>query len=418
MDTGKTLTQLNNLIRHCQNTPFYRDRLPLVPLQSLEDFRCIPLMTKEDLCNNSPFGMICVPETQLFQYHESFGTTGTPFSVWLTQEDYETNAAELSDWGVCFHSRDIVMVRFPYSISAIAHTITTTAQLRGSCVIPAGARSKVSPFPRMVNMLQKLKVTVLACLPLQVLLIAETAELMGFDPKKDFPDLRAICTAGETLAPGRRKTLEGIWNVPVFDNYGMTEFGAAVVDCRYQQPHPQEDYFYFEILREDLTSIAEPGETGYLVITTLRRRGTPLVRYLTGDLARLIPGNCACGAKFSLEVRGRAQDIIKLKNRHLDLWEVEELVARLPCCRFWVAAPNHGTLDIIVEEEQAGETVNPELLKSLERAFDITLSVTVVPRGTLYDREELLSIGVVGKPQYIYTAREMLERKYLKSVRV
>lgn len=418
MDTGKTLIQLNNLIRHCQNAPFYRSRLPLVPLQSLEDFRCIPLMTKEDLRNNSPFGMICVPETELFQYHESFGTTGAPISVWLTREDYETNAAELSDWGVGFHSHDIVMVRFPYSISAIAHTVTTTAQLRGACVIPAGARSKVSPFPRVVNLLLKLKVTVLACLPLQALLIAETAELMGFDPKKDFPDLRAICTAGETLAPGRRKTIESIWNVPVFDNYGMTEIGAAVVDCQYQQPHPLEDYFYFEILREDLTTITEPGETGYLVITTLKRRGIPLVRYLTGDLARWIPGNCLCGAKVSLEVRGRAKDIVTFENRTLDLWEVEELVSQLPCRRFWVAAPNDGRLDIIAEEERVEDSVTPEVLKSLESAFDIRLSVTVVPKGTLYDREELLSIGVVGKPQYIYTAQERLEQKYLKSVRV
>jgi phenylacetate-CoA ligase len=419
MDPKKTLAQLNSVVQHCRNAPFYYNRLPGEPLQSLEQFRNIPFITKEDLRLHSPYGLLCVPRTELFQYHESFGTTGAPVSVWLTWEDYRINAEELSGWGVNFDCNDIVMVRFPYSISAIAHTVTTAAQMRGACVVPVGARSKVSPFPRVINLLQKLKVTVLACLPLQALLIAETAELMGLCPGKDFPDLRAICTAGETLAPGRRKTLEDIWGVPVFDNYGLTEVGAAVVDCRYQRPHPLDDYFYFEILREDLKTVTEYGETGFLAITTLKRQGMPLVRYLTGDLARRIHGRCPCGAEVSLEIRGRAQHIIKLKDRTLDLWDIENLVSQLPCKRFWIAAPDNEQIKIIVEEETMAEAVTfIRAREAIEKNLGIKLSVALVPKGTLYDREELLAIGEVGKPQYIYTAQEMAEQKYVKSARV
>jgi phenylacetate-CoA ligase len=72
----------------------------------------------------------------------------------------------------------------------------------------------------------------------------------------------------------------------------------------------------------------------------------------------------------------------------------------------------------VVEEEKPGTPVALELLTRLEKAFQIKLAVTVVPPGTLYDREDLLSVGVVGKPQYIYTAEDLARQKYLKSVRV
>ncbi|HBF40148.1 MAG TPA: CoF synthetase, partial [Firmicutes bacterium] len=303
------------------------------------------------------------------------------------------------------------------AISNIAHLVTAAAHLCQSCVVPAGARSTVSPFPRVVSLLRKLKVTVLACLPIQALLIAETAELMGFDPKVDFPDLRSLCTAGEPLSPAKRKVLTGIWGVPVYDNYGMTEIGAAVVDCEYGRPHPLEDYFLFEILQDDLKNHAEPGETGFLVVTTLRRNGTPMIRYLTGDRARLTEEECSCGNIRKLEIHGRIEHTIMVESRRFDLWDLEEIVFQLPCRRFWAVGPVPGGLHFVIENESDSE-VSPELLRELEETYEVKIQVTVVPKGTLYDRDELLSIGVVGKPQYIYTAQEMAEQKYLKSARI
>lgn len=413
-----TLAALNQVINRCRKAPFYRDRLPRLPLRSVEEFSSIPLTTKEDLRRNSPFGLLCVAPDRLYQYHESYGTTGTPVSVWLTRQDLRLNAEALQHWGVNFHPGDLVLNRFPYAISAIAHTVSDAVKLRGACVLPASSRSLVSPFTRVVKLLQKLRVTVLAGLPLQALLIAETAGLMGLDPKVDFPALRALCTAGELLSPGRRQTLEEIWGVPVFDNYGTTEIGVAIVDCQWQRAHPCEDQCYLEILREDLSTPAQEGETGLLVVNTLQREATPLLRYLTGDRARLIREECTCGRNTVLEVRGRTDYLVTVGNRRVDLWDLEELVSRLPCRRFWVAAPCGSGLELVVEEESPGQTVPAELLAQLEQEYQMKLSVTVVSKGTLYDRQELLAVGVVGKPQYLYTPAEMAAQKYLKSVRV
>lgn len=417
MNPQEKLEVLNQVLENCKASPFYKDRLPSQPLRSLEGLKGIPLTRKEELRKCSPFDLLCVPRRELYQYHETFGTTGTPIPTWFTREDLRNNAKEVTKCGVDLNENDIVLIRFPYAISAIAHMFHAAAQLKHACVIPASARSSVSPFPRVVDLMQKLQVTILACLPLQVVLVAETAELLGLNPHKDFPHLRAICTAGETLSPARRKLLENIWGVPVFDIYGMAEIGTAVVDCEFGHPHPLEDYFIFELLGEDLKTEVKPGELGYLVVTTLKKRATPMIRYLTGDVARVMGRECACGYNYSLEILGRRDDKISVGNRVLDRWALEEIVANFPCQRFWVVGPAPGGLHFVVEQEQTGDIIGPELINKLENRYKMKIHAELVPKGTLYDRSELLSVGVVGKPLYIYSAEEMEKKAYLKSLR-
>lgn len=417
MEPQIRLAVLNQVLQYSKASPFYQERIPDLPLRSLEELNNIPLTTKEDLRNNSPFGLLCVPRRELMQYHETFGTTGTPASTWFTREDLLENARRLSALGVNFNEDDTVLVRFPYAISAVAHTIHTAAQIKGASVIPASARSLVSPFPRVVNLMQKLEVTVLACLPLQAVLIAETAGMLGFKPGRDFPHLRALCTAGEPLPPGRRRLLEGIWGVPVFDNFGMTEIGAAVLDCAFGSPHPLKDDFIFEILDEDLKTRVKPGETGSLVITSLKKKATPVIRYLTGDRARVVETECACGEGLSIEIRGRREDIIYLCGQAFDLWDLDDMASHFPCRRFWVAGPTPGGLHFVVEEEKTGGSVDPGIIKTLEDKYNMKFSVDVVPQGTLYDRSDLLNVGVVGKPRYIYSALEMEQKTYIRTAR-
>lgn len=418
MDQQDKVEALNQVLANARVSPFYRGRIPDRPLRSLEELGQIPLTTKQDLRSQSPFDLMCVPRSEIYQYHETFGTTGIPVPIWFTRDDLRNNAREITRCGVGLNEDDIVLVRFPYAISAVAHMFHAAAQLKGACVIPASARSTVSPFPRVVNMLRQLEVTVLACLPLQVVLLAETAGLLGLDPGRDFPHLRAICTGGEPLSPARRSLLESIWRVPVFDIYGMAEIGTAVVDCEFRTPHPLEDYFIFELLGEDLRTPVKNGEPGHLVITTLKKRATPFVRYLTGDLARVVEKECPCGKDLSLEVHGRREDTITAGSRSFDRWDLEEIVSHLPYRRFWVVGQMPGGLHFVVEEEGDGGAIGPEPVTGLEERYRMKIRVEVVPQGTLYDRSDLLSVGVVGKPQYLYSEAEMKQKKYLKSCKM
>lgn len=417
MKEDEKLAALNNTLVLCKKSSFYRNRLP-VKLNSLAELKEIPVTTKEDLRKNSPFGLVCVPGKELYQYHESFGTTGTPVSSWLTKEDLRTNGRQINSGGIYFSKDDTVLVRFPYAISSIAHYVHTAAQLKGACVIPASSRTTVSPFPRIIELMQKLKVTVLAGLPLQALLLAETAEMLGLDPAQDFPKLRAIFVAGETLTESKRKLLADIWNVQIINNYGMTEVGSMLTDCEFCRLHPSEEYYIFEIVRDDLKTKVKPGEIGNLVVTTLVKKATPVMRFLTGDRAKTVSEECACGQEVSIEIHGREQDAMKIGKRVLDLWDLDEIVSHLPCRRFWVVGPRNKGVLFVVEEEQEDTHISMELIRHLEKKYKLPIEIEIVPRGTIYERRKLLEAGEAGKPRYIYSAQEIKRKAYLRATRL
>ncbi|MGE5557563.1 MAG: phenylacetate--CoA ligase family protein [Bacillota bacterium] len=412
MNSGEMkLKLLNRTLKRCEKSEFYRGRPGGKSLKSLDDLKGIPLTTKDDLRNNSPYGLICAPRRALVQYHESFGTTGVPVSIWLTREDLRRNAKIISYWGVGFNADDTVLIRYPYAISGVAHMVHAGAQRKKACVIPASSRTAVCPFPRIVSLMRKLGVTVLAGLPLQALLIAETAELMGYRPGKDFPMLRALCTAGEPLSPWRRKLLEDIWGVPVFDNYGLTETGPLALDCEFGHLHPLEDDYIFEILRDDFQTPSAENECGYLVITTLCREGTPLLRYLTGDLVRMVEQDCPCGSRLTMEVHGRSEQRISAGPAILDIWDLDEIVSFLPYRRFWIAAPAQDGIKIVLEEEPESGPLHYKKADSLETRFGVRVHLEIVPKGTLFNRSKLLETAIIGKPAYIVSPEELAEKK-------
>jgi phenylacetate-CoA ligase len=148
-----------------------------------------------------------------------------------------------------------------------------------------------------------------------------------------------------------------------------------------------------------------------MVVTSLTRRATPMIRCLTGDRVRRLEQPCACGRSTALEVRGRADETLWIGGRPLDLWALEEIVSRLPSRRFWRVTPSHDGLHFVVEREREEDRIAPGLLEELERAHGARLRVDLVPKGALYDRKEQLSFGLVGKPVYIDTTPALAERR-------
>jgi phenylacetate-CoA ligase len=215
------LDRLRKTVARASHSIYYGPRLAGLQVDTLEDLRRLPLTPKEDARAASPLGLLAVESDRLFQYHESYGTTGTPTSSWLTRDDFQNYATQINHTAANLNSSDRLLVRFPYAISVPAHIVTHAAHNRGACVIPVSSRTAISPYMRVIDLLGKLQATVICCLPMEAIWLAETAQQMGKDPANDFPHLRGFLVAGELLSDARRSRIADLWHAEIYNLYGL-----------------------------------------------------------------------------------------------------------------------------------------------------------------------------------------------------
>lgn len=401
------LNRLNKTLHKCRNSQLYRQKHSGYPLQieNLEEIVRFPLTTKDELRTSAPLGTLAVPGKQVTEYHESFGTTGEPISVWLTASDFAQWTEQIEQCAIDFRPSDTVLVRFPYAISDPAHIVQSAAKKRGACVVPVSSRTVVSPHTRVIKLLLKLKATVIGCLPLEAILLAETAKLMGYDPARDFPHLRGFCVAGEMLTDSRKKLIEKLWNTRVYNMYGTTENGNIAADCAEGRLHAAEDHFLLEVLDPVTYKPVSPGERGILTVTTLTLEACPLVRYVTGDIVSLLPAkSCTCGRNGRiLQHLGRFDDRLKIDGEIIIPGDLHEAILQTPgdlISSLWMVGVTGYGLVVRVESE------HPDADVSIAEAFlsdrlNVSVKVDLVPVGGMFDRNKLLEVSPVIKPKYV-----------------
>lgn len=384
------LKKLNETLTQSRKSHFNKNRIPDKKIASIEEFRNLPFTTKDDIINNSPNSFICVPKKELYQYHDTFSFSGGSSVSWFTKSELIDCAKRINSGGIGFNEDDRVLIRFPYTLSTTAHFTHIAVQMKNACVIPTSSRNNITPFTRIVYMMKKLDVTVLATMPIQALLIAETAQMMGYNLKSDFKALRAIYTAGEALTPSKRKLIEGMWGVPIYDYFSTKEVGPVMIECEHRNTHPLDENFIFEVLDEDLNKEVEAGKTGILAITTLNKKATPLIRYLTGDRAKMIYKECSCGRKVSMEIEGRKRDSVVIQDREFDIWILEEMISYLPVNGMWLSVPYKNGIKFIIEKHEDDDEITEEMIKWLEENYRVPVFIDYVEKGSLHSRYESL----------------------------
>ncbi len=290
---------------------FYFDKRKqlIADIQSKSDIdRLAILITKKDLRNNYPFKFSTMPKKRIYQYHESFGTTGRPSSSPLTKKDLFGYIEQILLSPVNFNDKDTVLIRYPYAISVPAHIFHRAAQNRNSTVIACSSRSFITPHKRVLELLKSLCVSVFCSLPAEAILLAECAKKLKYDLSKDFPCLRAICTAGEMLTPEMKKYIEKIWNVDVYNFYGSTEAGNIAYSCKYGNLHLADKYFQVNVIGHSTNFANQNTRLGNLIITTLCKQALPLLKYDTEDLASInYKHQCLCEIKSPvIDLKGRS----------------------------------------------------------------------------------------------------------------
>jgi len=314
------LERLKKIIDYVyRNNRFYRDRLKEVKLdsskiKSLKDIEKIPFLTKQDLRGFYPFGLVCTEIDDIIEVHASSGTTGKPVVGPYTRNDVELWAEVMarSLWANGLRKRDIMQNAYGYGLFTGAHGFEKGAQKIGAVVITISSGNT----KRQITVMKDFGTTALVCTPSYSMYMAETAELMGLDPLKDFK-LRIGCFGAESWSEEMRSNVEKRWGIVAHEHYGLTEIiGPGIVsECKYKKLHINADHFYPEVINPDTGETLPMGEEGELVFTTLTKEAFPALRFRTRDLAILYEGECECGRTLPIQsrIKGRSDDMMKVK---------------------------------------------------------------------------------------------------------
>jgi phenylacetate-CoA ligase len=280
-------------------------------IQDLEDLRRLPFTTSEDLREGYPFPLLCVPFEKVVRIHASSGTTGKRKVLCYTQKD-------IDDWthffARCYEmaqltQEDRVQIAVGYGVWTAGISFQMGCEAFGAMAVPAGPGN----LDMQCEFLMDFQSTVMCCTASMGLLVAEEVHRRNI---KDKINLKKMIFGSERSSDAMRKRISDLLGVAhLFDIPGMTElYGPGTgLDCMYHQGiHYWADYYILEILDPETLQPVPAGETGEMVVTTLKKEAVPLIRYRTRDLTRLIPGQCPCGSVLPRHDRllGRSDDMI------------------------------------------------------------------------------------------------------------
>ncbi|MGG4340440.1 hypothetical protein [Paenibacillus lautus] len=113
----------------------------------------------------------------------------------------------------------------------------------------------------------------------------------------EFNNLKVIETNGSYISDQEKKNYEEIFGCRIANNYGCREIWAIAYDCPHGYLHINDKAILFELVDEHGREITNPNEVGYVVLTSLKLRSMPFIRYKIGDLAYYLSGECSCGNK-------------------------------------------------------------------------------------------------------------------------
>jgi len=318
-----------------ENVPFYRNKfkeLKIKPtdIKTLEDIRKLPLTTKDDLRNNSPFGMMVTPLDNCIELHASSGTTGVPITVCYTPNDIdvwsEVMARCLSMSGLT--KKDIFQNPIPYGTFTGAFGFHYGAQKVGALVIPSG----MGQSERQLKLMDYYDTTFISGVASYAMRLSQVAQEIDVDLEK--LKVRNGLFGAEMFTPGLKKRIMNAWNMDVHDIYGLTEMcGPGVsTDCdQHDGLHLWEDHFLIEVLDPITLEPVEPEEEGEIVLTTLTKEGMPLLRYRTRDIAKIYDQEvCDCGRTHvkHTTIKGRSDDMIIIRGTNIYPGQIESVLMK------------------------------------------------------------------------------------------
>lgn len=414
------LERLQALVKRVyQKIPFYKesfDKAGINPedIKSLADLTKLPFTVKQDMRDAYPFGLFAVPRKDVVRVHCSSGTTGTATVVGYTQKDLE-------NWGDCFARAlygagcgpdSTLQIAYGYGLFTGGLGAHNGGERAGCTVLPMSTGNT----KRQVRLMKDFDVDCLCCTPSYALNIAEVAQEEGYDIH-EFP-IHAGILGAEPCSEATRAEIEQKMGIQVYDIYGLSEVMGPGVACECEKQHGLhvcEDQFIIEILDPKTLQPVPDGEWGEVVFTTLCKECSPLVRYRTRDISRILVGECECGRTFRRmdRIAGRTDDMMILRGVNVFPSQIEEEIVSFPeiAPQYQLILTTKGTLDhaelrvetvpeFPFDEIRRLEKLKNDLQKALKENLQIAVDVKIVEPKTI-ERAE-------GKAKRIIDMRENL----------
>ena len=337
-------------------------------LKSVTDLARFPFTVKSDLRNNYPFNLFAVPRAQVNRIHASSGTTGQPTVVGYTKADLamwdEVMARSLRAAGL--RSGDLLHNAYGYGLFTGGLGVHGGAEKMGLTVVPiSGGMTE-----RQVRLIEDFQATGITVTPSYMLSILDEYRRQGLDPMKS--PLKVGIFGAEPWTNAMREEVEQSFDMHAVDIYGLSEVLGPGVSCECVETkdglHIWEDHFYPEVI-DPQTGLALPdGELGELVFTSLSKEASPIIRYRTRDLTRLLPGTARSMRRME-KVTGRSDDMIILRGVNVFPTQIEEQLLKVPglAAHFQIELIKKGPMDhmiVHVEGTAPAATILTKLIKS------------------------------------------------------
>jgi phenylacetate-CoA ligase len=368
--------RLQSLVRKAYNgNPFYRGKMDAAGvkpthIKDISDIVKLPFITKAEMRDVYPYGLLSCDVNNIAEIHTSSGTTGKPVVDAYTKKDLEiwseVMARTLASGGTT--AKDRVQNAYGYGLFTGGLGVHYGARKIGAMVIPiSGGNTK-----RQLQIMHDFGTTVLACTPSYSLYIAEA----GKEEKIDFSKLplRSGFFGAEPWSENMRKEIEEKLHLKAFDIYGLTEIigpGVAAECERQDLLHVYEDHFFPEIIDPGTGEALPDGEKGELVITTLSKEGTPVVRYRTRDITYLDHSKCGCG-RTSVRMHrilGRTDDMLIIRGVNVFPSQIEEVLLRMEGVepQYQLVVERRDNLDYLEVQVEVSDAIFSDEIKNLER---------------------------------------------------
>ena len=314
------------------NVPYYRKKMEekgLTPedIRGVDDLHKLPFVTKDDLRQAYPYGLLARPLKDCVRIQSTSGTTGKRVVAFYTQHDIDLweDCCARAIMAAGGTDEDVCQVSYGYGLFTGGPGLNGGSHKVGCLTIPTSSGNT----ERQIMFIRDLNATILCCTPSYAAYIGETMKEMGLTP--DQIPLKAGIFGAEAWSQEMRQNIEETLGIKAYDIYGLTELSGPGVsfECSAQSGmHINEDHFIAEIIDPNTGEVLPEGSKGELVFTSITKEAFPLLRYRTRDICVLHHEDCPCGrthVKMSKPM-GRSDDMLIIKGVNVFPSQIETVL--------------------------------------------------------------------------------------------